>query len=177
MPDDKLPAKQAHGPTHRFVFDPRGRTDPRSIGLIPGTYDLHGMVLAPPLIVAADHPNARHVLKEGDEFDVAENDWALLHLVENIHKDLFRFVRCSAPVIEPEPPPAQKPQQQHSDGYQAKRVRLSLRGLHPNGVPGKDVIPTAALRKQVIKDLEPETRRLGLRDASWQTIDRVRDDV
>jgi hypothetical protein len=97
MPDNKLPAKQAHGPTHRFVFDPRGRTDPRSIGLIRGTYDLHSMVLAPPAIVAADQPNADHVLEEGDEFEVAENEWALLRLVENDYKHLFRWAGCSAP--------------------------------------------------------------------------------
>jgi hypothetical protein len=108
MPDNKLSAKQAHGPTHRFVFEPRGRTDPRSIGLIRGTYDLHDKVLSPPLIVAADHPNAHHVLNEGDEIEVAEDDWALLHLVENIYKDLFRYARCSAPAIEPEPLPAKK---------------------------------------------------------------------
>jgi hypothetical protein len=81
--------------------------------LIRGSYDLHGQVLVPPLIVAADHPNAHHVLNEGDEIEVAENDRALLHLVENSHKHLFRWARCSAPAIKPEPLPAIRSKKTH----------------------------------------------------------------
>jgi hypothetical protein len=66
--------------------------------------------------------------------------------------------------------------QQHTDGYQARRVRASLKRLYPNGVPGRDVITTSALRRQVITDLKDETGRLGLSDPSWQVVDRVRDD-
>jgi hypothetical protein len=102
MPDDKLPAKQAHGPTHRFVFDPRGRTDPRSIGLIRSRYDLHGKVLVQPLIVAADHPSAHDVLNKGDEIEVEENDWAMLDFVENRNKHLFRWAGCSQPSPAPD---------------------------------------------------------------------------
>jgi hypothetical protein len=98
MPDDKLPANKAHGTTYRFVFDPRARTDPRSIGLIRGSYR-YGMVLAPPFIVAADSPHADQVLNEGDEIEVAEDDLALLYLVENTHKHLFRY--CTPKDIRP----------------------------------------------------------------------------
>jgi hypothetical protein len=97
-PSDFRPADLARGPTHRFVFEPRGRTDPQSIGLIRGSHR-DGMVLAPPLIVAADHPNAHQVLNAGDEIEVAGDDLALLYIVENSHKHLFRY--CTPKDIRP----------------------------------------------------------------------------
>jgi hypothetical protein len=118
MSDNKLSAKQAHGPTHRFVFERSSFEDPRSIGLIRSSYARDGQVLVSPLIVAADHPNAQCVLNEGDTIEVAENDPALLHLVRNSHNHLFRWVRCSVPEIEPEPLPAKK--QQHGANQSPK---------------------------------------------------------
>jgi hypothetical protein len=70
--------------------------------------------------------------------------------------------------------PARQPDR--SLGYQAKRVRLSLNRLYPDGVPGRDDLGTSILRRKVIKDLELETRQKGLRDPSWQTVDRARGD-
>jgi hypothetical protein len=62
-----------------------------------------------------------------------------------------------------------------ADGYQAKRVRRSLKRLYPDGVPGGDDVTTSALQKQVAEDLKSETRRLGLRNPSWQVVAKVRD--
>jgi hypothetical protein len=76
----------------RFVFAPRGRRDPQTIGLIRGSYDRDGKVLAPPLIVAADHPQAQPINAD-EHIEVAETDTALLHIVENTHKHLFHRAR------------------------------------------------------------------------------------
>ena len=47
MSDNKLPAKQVHGPTHRFVFERSGPEDPQSIGLIRSTYARDGTGVGP----------------------------------------------------------------------------------------------------------------------------------
>jgi hypothetical protein len=65
--------------------------------------------------------------------------------------------------------------QQHN-GYQATRACASLKRLYPNGVPGRDVIKTAPLQRQVAKDLRDDSRQKGLRAPSWQVVDLVRDD-
>jgi hypothetical protein len=65
--------------------------------------------------------------------------------------------------------------QQH-DGYQATRARTSLKRLYPNGVPGRDVIKTAPLQRQVAKDLRDDSRQKGLPDPSYQVVNLVRDD-
>jgi hypothetical protein len=115
-------------------------------------------------------------------------------------KRLWPARETDTPVpVEPEPPPASTDaegkavdaaietdgvEQQdetdkakgQNDGYQAKRVRRALKERYPDGVPGRDVIGTSALRQQVIEDLKPEKREKGTRDPSWQTVDRVRGD-
>jgi hypothetical protein len=89
----------------------------------------------------------------------------------------LRLARPRPLTVRAEPAPAEGDEaKQRGDGYQAKRVRPVLRQLYPDGVPGRDVIGTSALRQRVIKELELETRQKGLRAPSWQTVDRVRDD-
>jgi hypothetical protein len=92
--------------------------------------------------------------------------------------DLKRIAPASAPATDVGDQAKAETAETVTDGYQITRVREHLKRLyHPASVPSRADVGTSALRKKLIADqtFKAELRQKGLRDPSWQTVNRARD--
>ena len=86
--------------------------------------------------------------------------------------ELDRSALVRLKLLRQDSPRAASPAPKKGKAWQVDRVLPALRDpeLFPNGTDG---IPTNVAHPKVVKYLQPETKRLGLSDPSWDSVDRA----